>query len=152
MRSGAAAVMAGLALAAAGCDERTPVNTAQNEQAPAIRMANPAHDELAALTPSNQRLGMMRAVRDTGYRCQRVDNTGYQQEFRNMRMWVAACGGEETRSFAVFIAPNRDVQVRNCEDMGRLSLPRCAPLPPAAPDEHPIFQRGAADNAFRNNF
>jgi hypothetical protein len=46
------------------------------------------------LPPDLQRLTMMRAIRDGGYRCQRVDNAGYQEEYRNMRMWVALCGVE----------------------------------------------------------
>ena len=94
---------------------------------------------------------MMRAVRQTGNRCRRVDNAGYQEEYRNMRMWVATCG-PQPKNWAVFVAPNGDVQVRDCAQMGELSLPRCQGLPPAIPDNEPVFQEGAADNAFRNQF
>lgn len=123
----------------------------QNGQEPRIRIANKYHDDLMKLPPNLQRLAMMRAIRDGGYRCQRVDNTGYQEEFRNMRMWVATCG-EESKNFAVYIAANGDAQVRDCADAGQLSLPRCEGLPPAVPDEGEAFQKGAADNAFRNQF
>jgi hypothetical protein len=122
-----------------------------NEQEPRIRIANKYHDDLTRLPPDLQRLAMMRAVRDGGYRCQLVDNTGYQEEYRNMRMWVASCGVEK-RNFAVFIAANGDAQVRDCADAGQLALPRCQGLPPATPDTKQVFKEGAADNAFRNKF
>jgi hypothetical protein len=137
------------ALLATACGQ---AEVAGNGNQPRIRMANEHHEGLLRLSPDLQRIGLMRAVRQTGNRCQRVDNAGYQEEYRNMRMWVAQCG-VEGRSFAVFIAPNGDVQVRNCAEAGQLSLPRCQPLPPAAPAQGgPRFQEGASDKAFRNEF
>lgn len=142
----AALVLAPLALLAACGGERTVNNSAGAH----IAIANEHHDQLMQLSPGRQRLAMMRAIRATGNRCQRVDNAGYQEEYRNMRMWVANCG-EEQANYAVYIAANGDVQVRNCNDAGTLSLPRCNGLPPAQPDDTmPQFQEGAADNAFRN--
>ena len=123
----------------------------KNEQEPRIRIANKYHDDLAKLPPNLQRLTMMRAVRDARHRCQRVSNAGYQEEYRNMRMWVAECDVESKR-FAVYLAANGDVQVRDCADAGQLSLPRCEGLPPAMPDQQEVFKEGAADNAFRNKF
>jgi hypothetical protein len=120
-----------------------------NEGEPRIRIANKFHDDLTKLPPDLQRLTMMRAIRDGRYRCQRVSNAGYQEEYRNMRMWVAECDVEK-KSFAIYLAANGDVQVRNCADAGQLSLPRCAGLAPAAPDPKQVFQEGAADKAFRN--
>jgi hypothetical protein len=117
-----------------------------------IRMANPFHDDLMKLSPGNQRLAMLRALRATGYKrehCRNVDNAGYQEEFRNMRMWVAECVAER-RSYAVFIAPNTEIQVRNCADAGTLSLPRCQGLPPPQEDPTmPKVQEGASDEAYR---
>ena len=138
----------------AGCggpSDRANEAAAANAQEPRIRIANKHHDELAALRPGLQRIAMMRAIRSSGYRCQRVDNAGYQEEYRNMRLWVADCG-EEKKQFAVYIAANGDVQVRDCADSGRLSLPRCNGLPPPAADDTPVFKEGAADKAFRNQF
>jgi hypothetical protein len=112
-----------------------------NAAEPKIRMANKHHDDLARLEPQLQRLALMRAIRQTGNRCQRVDNAGYQQEYRNMRMWVGVCGVEE-KSWAVFIAPNGDVQVRDCAQAGQLQLPRCEGLPPPVPVPDP-FTNGA---------
>lgn len=119
-----------------------------NDQAPRIRIANKFHDDLAKLPPNLQRLAMMRAVRDARYRCQRVSNAGYQEEYRNMRMWVVECDVENKR-FAIYLAANGDVQVRDCADAGQLSLPRCQGLPPPMPDQE-VFKEGASDNAFRN--
>lgn len=137
----------------AGCGGGEPVDNQAggNDQEPRIRIANKHHDELMGLRPGLQRIAMMRAIRSTGHRCQRVDNAGYQEEYRNMRLWVAHCG-EENKHYAVYIAANGDVQVRDCEDAGRLSLPRCEGLPPPLPDDTPVFKEGAADKAFRNEF
>lgn len=136
--------------ALAGCGGDRVVESANGAE-PNIRIANKHHDELLTLTPGNQRLAMMRAIRSSGYRCQRVDNAGYQEEYRNMKMWVATCG-EERKDLAVYLAANGDVQVRDCADAGTLSLPRCEGLPPAVPDPTmPQVKEGAADAAFSNS-
>jgi hypothetical protein len=142
----------GTALLIAGCGGGDYGGNSANDQEPRIRIANKYHEDLEKLPPNLQRIAMMRAIRDARYRCQRVDNTAYQEEYRNMRMWVAACGGEETKTLAIFIAANGDVQVRDCQHAGQLALPRCEGLPPAAPEEREVFKEGAADNAFRNQF
>jgi hypothetical protein len=135
----------------AGCGAPGDRQTGANAQEPKIRIANKEHDDLLKLPPNLQRLAMMRAIRSTGNRCQRVENAGYQEEYRNMRMWVARCDVEQ-KSFAVYIAANADVQVRDCAEAGTLSLPRCEGLPPPMPDDSaPVFKEGAADNAFRSN-
>ena len=149
MRRGLPALTAILLLA--GCGGGNDGGNVSNDAEPRIRIANKYHDDLMKLPPDLQRLTMMRAIRDGGYRCQRVDNAGYQEEYRNMRMWVAQCG-VESKTFAVYLAANGDVQVRNCADAGQLSLPRCEGLPPAPPPEREVFKEGAADKAFRNQF
>ena len=122
-RARAALAAAGLAaLALAGCG---------SGDAPAVRrgptrIANPYNDQLKALTPQNQRLTLMRAVRDNGKRCGRIEAAAYQEEYRNMALWVALC--EEGRHWGIFIAPNGDTQVRECTQMQQLELPRCRPL------------------------
>ena len=131
--------LAAAALAGACADGRdVALENGADEGRPKIRMANEHHD------------GLLRAIRQTGHRCQNVDNAGYQEEYRNMRMWVANCGAEE-RNFAIYIAPNGDVQVRDCAQAGQLALPRCEGLPPPAPIEN-VFQEGASDKAYRNEF
>lgn len=113
--------------AAGGCGEEP-----QPDAAPRIKIANPHHEQLKALTPDMQRLGVMRAIRDNGKRCRRVEATAYQQDYRNMVMWVALC--EDGRHWALFIAPNGDTQVRECEHARQLNLPQCRPVTgPGAP-------------------
>lgn len=144
-----AAPILACAMLLAGCGDTDMSDEVGENGEPRIRIANPHHDELTELRPALQRLAMLRAIRGSGFRCQRVDNTGYQEEYRNMRMWVAECG-EEQKRWAVFIAPTGDVQVRDCAEAGQLALPRCEPLPPAVPDEIAPVEEGAADEAFRN--
>lgn len=88
-----------------------------------IEVRNDHHEGLMALSPDLQRLALMRAIRDSGKRCQRVDAGAYQETYRGLKMWVARCNDE--RSWAVYIAPNGDVQVSNCADAAQLGLPQC---------------------------
>ena len=119
----AAALAAASALALAACGE----TGAPDEEGPATKIANPHHDQLLALPDELQRLGVMRAIRDNGKRCQRVERTAYQEDYRNLAMWVALCS--DGRYWALFIAPTGDTQVRQCEEARQLRLPQCQPLP-----------------------
>lgn len=118
VRAPVAAVAAALALAA--CGESAP-----REERPPTKIINPWHDQLTALPDDLQRLGVMRAIRDNGKRCRRVDAARYQQDYQQMALWVALC--DDGRHWAVFIAPNGDTQVRNCDEMDELRLPQCRP-------------------------
>lgn len=117
---GAAALVMALALAGCGSGD------APAERRAPTRIANPFQDQLMALSPPNQRLTLMRALRDNGKRCGRVEATAYQEEYRNLALWVALC--EDGRYWGVFIAPNGDTQVRECSQMRQLDLPQCRPL------------------------
>ncbi len=116
------------ALAFAGCGESAPAT----DEASAVRMANPGSDRLKALSPLNQRIGLVRAIRDSGKRCRRVDALAYQQEHRQLAMWVALCN--DGRHWAIFIAPNEDIQVRDCRENAQLGLPVCRPVAPLPPN------------------
>lgn len=118
---GACAALGLLTLAAAGCDPATPP-----EPRPPIKITNPHHDQLTALSPEMQRLGLMRAIRDNGRRCKRVEAVRYQEDYEQMALWVALC--EDGRHWAIFIAPNGDTQVRGCTEMRQLGLPQCRPV------------------------
>ena len=105
----------------ASCGEST-----ESEQKPATKIANPHHDQLLALPEELQRLGVMRAIRDNGKRCQRVEAAAYQEDYRNLSMWVALCN--DGRHWALFIAPTGDTQVRACTEVRQLGLPQCRPV------------------------
>jgi hypothetical protein len=62
------ALFAGLLLALAGCEEAPPP-----EQGRLTKITNRYHDQLLALPDQLQRIGLMRAIRDNGRRCQRVE-------------------------------------------------------------------------------
>jgi hypothetical protein len=133
---GTKAVLALSALAAAvltascGSEEAsTPRNKQKAEQ---ITMRNAADEQLKALSPELRRIGLIRAIRQTGNRCpRRVESEVRQGEHEGMALWTARC--DDNRQWAIFVGANRQVQVRNCEQMERLGLPACAPLPPAPP-------------------
>lgn len=138
MKSLTAAAIFGLAWVLSGCGDTTP----PNEQAPAIRIANPGSDRLKALSPINQRAGLMRAIRGAREPCSRIVGLAYQQQYRDLAMWVALC--PEGRNWAVFIAPDESVQVRACGEAAQLGLPACRPVAPLPPDPTlPIGDVGA---------
>jgi hypothetical protein len=129
----------------AACGDVTPGNVAKT------RIANPENERLKTLSPVMQRLTLMRAIRQNGKRCQRVESGGYQEYYaeRSLEMWVALCN--DGRHWGVFIAGNGDVQVRECSQHAQLGLPACRPVAPMPPDpldpvENP--QENASANAF----
>ena len=75
------------------------------------------------MSEAGRNLGLYRAVRDSSQRCKRVEGGAYQQQYRNLAMWTARCS--DTGDWALFIAPNGDVQVRACADTAALGLPAC---------------------------
>jgi len=142
MKMPAAFILLPLALAA--CGEVAPSGNKAE-----IRIANPDSDRLKAASPLNQRLALMRAIRQTRHRCHRVVGGAYQQYYRGMEMWVALC--DEGKHWSVFIGPNSDVQVRDCAEHVQLSLPQCHPVTPLPPDPNdPVDnpQENASANAF----
>lgn len=90
-----------------------------------VTMANPFHDSLTKLTELGRRAALRRAIRTAKESCDRVDAATFQQDHGNLKMWTARC---RSNDYAVFIAPNGDVQVRNCKDAATLKLPMCRPI------------------------
>ncbi|HYI47950.1 MAG TPA: hypothetical protein VEX35_05735 [Allosphingosinicella sp.] len=118
----------GLALAVSGCGD----TSAPNAHAPSIKIANPGSDRLKAASPLNQRIALMRAVIADRKRCRRVLGLAYQQQYGDLAMWVVLCA--QGGNWAVFIAPNEMIQVRDCRETVQLGLPACRPVPPLPPD------------------
>lgn len=94
-----------------------------------ITVANPFHDGLIKLDELQRGAALRRAIRTAKETCDRVESSAFQQDHGNLKMWVATC---QRTAYAVFLAPNGDVQVRQCADMATLKLPACS-LPEAAP-------------------
>jgi hypothetical protein len=124
-----AAAALSLALALAACGDTSPPGNGGVQ----INIANQGSDRLKALNPLNKRIGLLRAIQQSGMRCRGGVLTGaYQQQYQNLAMWVALCA--DGKNYAVFIAPTDDVQVRDCAEHAQLSLPACRPVQPLPHD------------------
>ena len=113
------------ALLLAGCEDGAPTRNVTK-----VVVANPMSDQLKALSEPTRNLGLYRAIRDNGRRCKRVDQGAYQQQYKTMAMWTARC--TDTGEYALYIAPNGDVQVSACKDARELGLPECKAAAPSA--------------------
>jgi hypothetical protein len=102
----------------AGCEDGAPERNVTQ-----VVVANPMSGQLKALSEPTRFLGLYRAIRDNGRRCKRVDRGAYQQQYKTMAMWTAHC--TDTGDYALYIAPNGDVQVSPCKDARELGLPEC---------------------------
>ena len=112
------ATMAAFTILLAGCEDGAPERNVTQ-----VVAANPHSDRLKALSEPTRHLGLYRALRDNGRRCKRVDRGQYQQQYKTMAMWTAHC--TDTGDYALYIAPNGDVQVSACKDARELRLPEC---------------------------
>ena len=120
MRTALRAAAIGAAALIGGCDGGgQPAPAPQRE---ALTVANPFHDQLAALAPLQRGAALRRAIRAAKEPCDRVERAAFQQDHDNLKMWVARC---QKKDYAMFVAPNGDVQVRSCADMAALKLPAC---------------------------
>ncbi|HEY9553816.1 hypothetical protein [Allosphingosinicella sp.] len=117
---GAMAVSAAFMLVLAGCDGAGETGARKTIE---VTGEAPYVEQLKALGEMNRGLALRRAIQDSGERCKRVDSSGYQQDYRNLSMWTARCS--DSGDWALFVAPNGDVQVRRCEDAASLELPTC---------------------------
>ena len=133
---GCAAMLAALP----GC-EQSAAPPAGNESR--VKLRNPHHEQLLAAPDDLRRIGLMRAIRDTDNRCpRRVESALYQQEHGELAMWTARC--DDNGQWAIFVSASGHVQVRDCEQMERLGLPRCRELPPAPPQSQQAKARPRA--------
>jgi hypothetical protein len=114
--------IAAAAIALAGCEG----GGEQPQAAPKtkVEIANPYQEQMRNLTPINRALALKRAIQDTGQRCTRMLGSAYVGEYERLHMWTGRCQAPD-RDFAVFIAANGDVQVRNCAETAQLNLPAC---------------------------
>jgi hypothetical protein len=123
----AAISMAGLSLAA--CEDGAPEPNQTK-----VKVRNAYVEQLNQLSELNRGLGLRRAILDSpGGKCKKVDYSGFQEDFRNMSVWIVRCS--DGNDWALFIAPSADVQVRNCRDMKSLDLPECKLPAIPAPDK-----------------
>lgn len=117
-----------LLVALGGCDGGS--GGSDETKTKAVQPANEYVERLKALSDENRGLALRRAVQDTGQRCKRVESSAYQEQYKNLAVWNLRCSDAE---YALFIAPNADVQVRSCADAKALGLPQCRFAEEAAP-------------------
>lgn len=109
-----------LVLALAACDGGGGGGAAKSIQ---VASQSPYVEKLKTLSDLNRGLALRRAIHDTGGTCKKVEQSGYQQEYKRLSMWTARCS--EGEDWAIYIAANGDVQVRTCKDTAALGLPGC---------------------------
>jgi hypothetical protein len=107
-----------LLAALAGCDDGS-----QPAATTTVKPSSEYVDKLKGLSELNRGLALRRAIQDTGGTCKKVDQGLFQQDYENLSMWVARCS--DGNDWAIFIAPNGDVQVRDCKHAETLGLPAC---------------------------
>ena len=116
-------------LALSACGDTSPPGNGGIQ----INVASEGSERLKGLNPLNRRIGLLRAIQQSGFRCRGGVLTGaYQQQYQNLAMWVALCG--DGKNYAVFIAPTDDIQVRDCTEHAQLNLPLCRRVPPMPHD------------------
>ena len=113
------AIVAAMSGLLGACDDGAPERNVTQ-----VVAANPHSDQLKALSEPTRHLGLYRAIRDNGRRCKRVDRGEYQQQYKSMAMWTAHC--TDSGDWALYIAPNGDVQASPCAHAKELGLPECA--------------------------
>jgi hypothetical protein len=92
-----------------------------------VGATNEHHEQLHRLSEINRGLALRRAVQDSGKRCKKPDASAFQGEYRGLKMWTLRC--PDTGDWALFLAANGDIQVRNCKDLTQLGLPPCVTGP-----------------------
>lgn len=97
--------------------------SAPQQNVASIQVKGAYIDKLRSLTQQNRDLALRRAVQDNGETCKRLTSSNENGTYKNMTIWNAFCEGG--KDYAIFIAPNGDVQVRPCGDVAELGLPAC---------------------------
>ncbi len=109
--------VAAAALAVAGCDKGEP------QQTRSIVVRSAEQNQMHKLNDLNRAIALKRAIYDSGYRCQRVTQSGFVGTYKNLDMWMADCA--DGRAWAVFTGPDGSAQVRDCKDVEQFGLPKC---------------------------
>ena len=117
----------GLALLISACGDSG--ETQQKTKSIQVRSAE--QNALHKLSPDMLKIGLRRALYDSGRTCQTVTEAGYVQEYGNLSMWTASCNSG--RSYAIFVGPDGSAQVRDCAELETLRLPACKIAKPAKP-------------------
>ena len=127
-------IVAGVALLS-GCGSSEPAPVHRQ-----IKVQGEAQKQLAAANKMDRAIGLKRAIYDSGNVCQRLTDSNFVTDYKNLAMWRATCA--DGKNWAIFIAPEGSVQVRPCADLAELKLPRCDV--PSKPDNKTAGTKPAA--------
>lgn len=119
MRSLVAPTIAALLVAACG----SSADSGQQAAARNISVRSAEQEQLHKLNDLNRSIALKRAIYDSGYRCQRIAESGFVGTYKNLDMWMARCA--DRRDWAVFVGPDGSAQVRYCKDVKEFGLPKC---------------------------
>ena len=117
----------GLALSISACGDSGDTQP----KTKSIQVRSAEQNALHELSPDMLKIGLRRALYDSGRTCQTVTEAGYVQEYGNLSMWTASC--KSGRSYAIFVGPDGSAQVRDCAELESLRLPACKIAKPAKP-------------------
>jgi len=105
-----------LALSAAACSKDGQVPNAN-----AVNAAEPAGNQVAALSEGQRDAVFIRAIRDARLECQRVQGSMRAGEYRGMPVWRARCqGGGE---WIIVIANDGTAQILNPAEVRSVTPP-----------------------------
>jgi hypothetical protein len=107
------------ALAVTACDQ--PEQAQPKPQT--IKVQSEEQKQLHKLNALNRAIALRRAIYDSGFRCRRVDESGFVQEYKNLSMWTARCN--DGKQWSIFVGADGTAQVRDCEEHKQLGLPQC---------------------------
>lgn len=79
--------------------------------------------QLSQMNDLYRAIALKRAIHESGYACQRIDQSRFVGRFKNMDVWAARCN--DSKDWALFVGANNAVQVRRCEDTAKVGLPAC---------------------------
>ena len=111
-------IVTAVAALIAACGQSQPTQPKQP-----IVVRSEAQDALHQLDEMNRAIALKRALYDSGYRCQRVEKSGFVTTYKNLDMWAAHCA--DGRDWAIFTGPDGSVQVRDCKDVAQFGMPAC---------------------------
>jgi len=117
-----------LAVSLAACGDGAPEQS--NATLPARPQVNAFQQKLLALNEVDRSLTLRRAIQDDSGYCPTVQGSAFQQDFKQMAMWVANCAGT---AWAVYVGADGSVQARKCSQASELGLPECREVPESRP-------------------
>lgn len=122
MRAYLIVMIAALALGACG---QKPADSSANQAQ--IKVRGATQDALHDLDAMNLAIALKRAIYGAGYRCKRITDAGFVDEYENLDMWMAHCveTNGASRDWAIFAGPDGSAQVRDCKDVPGSGLPLC---------------------------